>query len=62
MERLFRTLKLHGSPAGCSSRWARVGFPGQLEAAWGHIAVHLARNRPVGPSSGLASSLGLTVP
>jgi hypothetical protein len=57
----FRTLKLHGSPAGCSSRWTR-GFPWQLETARGRIAVHLARKRPVRPSSGLANSLGLTVP
>ena len=60
--KLFMTLKLHRSPAGCSIQWTRVGFPWQLETAWGCIAVHLVRNRPVRPSSGLANSLGLTVP
>ena len=60
--KLFRTLKLHGSPVGCFSRWMRVGFPWQLDTAWGRMVVHLARKRPVRPSSGLANSLWLTVP
>jgi hypothetical protein len=50
VERHFRTLKLHGR-----LHW-------QLETAWCCIAVLSSRNRPVGPSSGLANSLGLTVP
>ena len=62
VERLFRILKLHGSPAGCSSWWMHIGIPWQLETAWGCIMVLSAGNRPVGPSSGLANSLGLTVP
>ena len=55
------TLKLHGSPADFLSQRKRVGFPWQLETALGPVVL-LARNRPVGPSSGLANSLGLTVP
>ena len=62
VERLLKTLKLHGSPAGYSSRWTHIGFPWQLETALGQIAVLWAGNRPVVPSSGLANSLGLTVP
>ena len=62
VERLIRTLKLCRSPAGCSSRWTRIGFPWQLETALGRIAVLSAGNRPVGASSGLANSLGLTSP
>ena len=41
LERLIRTLDLHGSPAGCS-RWSHIGFPGHLETALGRIAVLLA--------------------
>ena len=62
MERLIRTLKLHGNPAGCLWRWTHIGLPWQLETAWDRIAVLSAGNRPVGPSSGLANSLGLTSP
>ena len=62
MERLYSTLKLHGSPMGCSRQWTRIGFPWQLETAFGRILVLWAGNRPVGPSSGLANSLGLSVP
>jgi hypothetical protein len=40
----------------------RIGFPWQLETALGPIAILSAGNRHVWPSSGLANSLGLTVP
>ena len=62
VERLIRTLKLHGSPAGSLWWWTHFGFSWQLETALGRITVHSAGNRPVGPSSGLANSFGLTNP
>ena len=60
MERLFSTLKLHGSPAGCSRCWMRIGLPWQWETASGLITVLSAGKRPVGPFSALANSLGRT--